>query len=149
MRTVTRSNHGNALHFDPTMFVEFENLSYPKVVSYMTQFKSDFTSLSTFLFQINYISIGSSPILPLVNILFSLSKHILIIFEKHVTHYQTLETWIGHNATCYHILKALPHVLPPHALPYIFSEIFLVLGNLQRVTTRYRQINKKYIYTIF
>ena len=48
----------------------------------------------------------------------------------------------------YHILNALPHSLP-HALPYIFSEIFLVLGILQRVTTRYRQIYKKYIYTIF
>ena len=48
----------------------------------------------------------------------------------------------------YHILNALPQALP-HALPYIFSEIFLVLGNLQRVTTRYCQINKKYISTIF
>ena len=82
--------------------------------------------------------------MPLVDILFALSKHILIIFEKHVTHYQTLETWIGHNSTRYHILNALPH-----ALLCIFSEIFLVLGNLQRVTTRYRQIYKKNICTIF
>ena len=44
-RTVTRSSQGNALHYGPTMFVEFENLSYSKVASYMTQFKSDFTSL--------------------------------------------------------------------------------------------------------
>ena len=84
----------------------------------------------------------------MVDILFALSKHILITFGKHVTHYQTLETWTGHNATRYHILNALHHALP-HALPYIFSEIFLVLGNLQRVTTRYRQFYKKYIYTIF
>ena len=81
--------------------------------------------------------------LPLVDILFALSKHILIIFEKHVTHYQTLETWIGHNATRYLILNALPH-----ALPYILSEIFLVFGNLQRVTTHYPQIYKK-IYILF
>ena len=58
----------------------------------------------------------------------------------------TLETWIGHNAMRYHFLNALNYALP-HVLPYIFSEIFLVLGNLQRVTTRYRQIYKKiYIY---
>ena len=80
-----------------------------------------------------------SPILPLVDLLFALSKALLIIFEKLATHYQTLETWIGHNATRYPILDALP---------YIFSEIFLVLGNLQQVTTRYRQIYKKNIYTI-
>ena len=79
-----------------------------------------------------------------MDILFAISKAILIIFEKHATHYQTLETWIGHNATRYPILNALPH-----ALPYIFSGIFLVLGNLQWVTTRYRQIYKKNIYTIF
>ena len=80
-----------------------------------------------------------SPILPLVDLLFALSKALLIIFEKLATHYQALETWIGHNATRYPILDALP---------YIFSEIFLVLGNLQQVTTRYRQIYKKNIYTI-
>ena len=44
-RVVTRSSHGNALHYDPTMFVKFQNLSYPKVASYMTPFKCDFTSL--------------------------------------------------------------------------------------------------------
>ena len=44
-RVVTRSSHGNALHYGPTMFVEFENLSNPKVASHMTQFKWDFTSL--------------------------------------------------------------------------------------------------------
>ena len=54
-RAVMRSSHGNALHYTPTMFVEFENLSYPKVASYMTQFKWDFTSLL-----INQISKGSS-----------------------------------------------------------------------------------------
>ena len=52
-RVVTRSSHGNALHYGPTMFVEFENLSNPKVASYMTQFKWDFTSLPTCLFQTN------------------------------------------------------------------------------------------------
>ena len=54
-RVVTCSSHGNALHYGPTMFVEFENLSNPTVASYMTQFKWDFTSLL-----INQISKGSS-----------------------------------------------------------------------------------------
>ena len=74
--------------------------------------------------------------LPLVDIIIALSKAILIIFEKLATHNQTLETWIGHNATHYPNLNALP---------YIFSEIFLVWGNLQWVTMRYGQIYKKYI----
>ena len=52
-RAVTRSSHGNALHYGLIMFVEFENLSYPKVVSNMTQFQSHFTSLPTCSFQIN------------------------------------------------------------------------------------------------
>ena len=50
---VTRSSDGNALHYGLTMFVEFENLLYPKAASYMTQFQSDFTSLPTCFFQIN------------------------------------------------------------------------------------------------
>ena len=53
-----------------------------------------------------------------------------------------------HNATCYHSLNALPHVLP-HALLYIFSEIYLVLDYLQRATTRYHQFIKKYINIYF
>ena len=50
---VTSSSDGNALHYGLTMFVEFENLLYPKAASYMTQFQSDFTSLPTCFFQIN------------------------------------------------------------------------------------------------
>ena len=61
----------------------------------------------------------------------------------------TLQTWIGHNATRYHKLNALPHALP-HALPYIFSEICLILGYLQRITTYYRHFLKKiFVYTFF
>ena len=52
-----------------------------------------------------------------VDILFSLTKAIAIMFERVITHYQTLETWIGHNATRYHNLNALPH-----ALSCIFSQ---------------------------
>ena len=52
-RVVTRSNHGNALHYGLTMFVEFENVLYLKVTSYMTQFQSDFTSFPKCFFQIN------------------------------------------------------------------------------------------------
>ena len=79
---------------------------------------------------------------------FALSKVIPITFEHLATHYQTLETFMGYNATHYLNLNALPNMLP-HALPQDFSEICLVLGNLQRVTTRYRQFYEKYIYTIF
>ena len=50
---VTRSSHGNPLHYGPTTSVEFENLLYPKVASYKTQIQSDFTSLPTCFFQIN------------------------------------------------------------------------------------------------
>ena len=50
-----------------------------------------------------------------------------------MTNFQTPQTWLGHNATCYHDLNALP------ALPYILSEIRLILGYLQRVTMLYRQ----------
>ena len=52
-RVVTRSNHGNALHYGLTMFVELENLLYPEVASYVTQFQSEFTSLPNCFFQIN------------------------------------------------------------------------------------------------
>ena len=49
---VTHSSHGNALHYGLTMFVEFENLLYPKAASYMTQFQLDFRSPPTYFFQI-------------------------------------------------------------------------------------------------
>ena len=87
--------------------------------------------------------------------------------ERVATHYKTLQTWIGHNATHYHNFNALPHALPyislistrvgydatryhnfnalPHVLPYIFSDICLILGYLQWVTTRYRQFILKNI----
>ena len=54
------------------------------------------------------------------DILFPLTKAIPIMFERVTTHYQTLWTWIGHNATRYHNFNALPH-----ALPYIFSQFNL------------------------
>ena len=34
-----------------------------------------------------------------VDILFPLTKAVPITFENVTTHYQTLQTWIGHNAT--------------------------------------------------
>ena len=52
-----------------------------------------------------------------VNILFSLTKVIPVIFEKVTSYYQTLQTWIGHNARRYHNLNALP---------YIFSQFNMV-----------------------
>ena len=48
---------------------------------------------------------------------FPLPKAIPLMFEHVTTHYQTLQTRIGHDATRYHNFNALPH-----ALPYIFSQ---------------------------
>ena len=52
-RVVTHSSNSNVLQYGITMFVEFENLLYPKAASYMTQFQSGFTSRPTCFFQIN------------------------------------------------------------------------------------------------
>ena len=79
-----------------------------------------------------------------VDVFFPLTKAIPIMFEHVTTHYQTLQTWIGDDATCYHNFNALPH-----ALPYIFSKFSMVWGYLQRVTTRYHQIYKKIYINIF
>ena len=65
-----------------------------------------------------------------------------------MTNFRTPQTWLGHNAARYHDLNALPHALP-YALPYIFFEICLILGYLQRATTRYRQFFKKNSIYIF
>ena len=88
-----------------------------------------------------------------VDILFPLTKVILIMYERVTTHYQTLQTRIGHNATRYHNFNALPHALPymfaqfthvghnatcyhnfnvlPHVIPYIFTQFNMVWGYLQ------------------
>ena len=58
-----------------------------------------------------------------VDILFLLTKAIAIMFERFMTQYQTLHTWIGHNSVCYHNFNTLPHTLP-----YIFSQFSMVLG---------------------
>ena len=67
-------------------------------------------------------------------------QHVILTSISCLTHCHTFHlsvAWFG--VTRYHNLNALPHVLP-----YIFSEIFLVLGYLQRVTTRFHQIYKIY-----
>ena len=51
--------------------------------------------------------------------------------------FQTLQTLLGHSATRYHNLNALPY-----ALPYIFFEICMDLGYLQQTATRYSQSKK-------
>ena len=45
-----------------------------------------------------------------VDTLFPLKKVIPITFKCVTTYYQTLQTWIGDNATCYHNFKALPRI---------------------------------------
>ena len=54
------------------------------------------------------------------DILFPLTKVISIMFKRVITHYQTLWTWLEHNAKCYHNVNVLPYALP-HRLPYILS----------------------------
>ena len=56
-----------------------------------------------------------------VDILFPPTKAIPIKFERVTTHYQTLQTWIGHNSTRYHNFNALP-----------CSQFSMVGGYLQR-----------------
>ena len=64
-----------------------------------------------------------------VDILFPVTKAIPIMFERVTTYYQPLQTWIGHDATRYHNLNALPH-----ALPYIFFQFNNDLAIMQHVT---------------
>ena len=52
-----------------------------------------------------------------VDTLFPWTKAIPIMFADVTTHYQTPETWIGHNTTRCHKFNRLPQ-----ALPYIFSK---------------------------
>ena len=56
-----------------------------------------------------------------VDTFFSLTKAIPVMFEHVTTHYQTLQMWIGQDATHYHNFNLLPHALPD-VLPYIFSQ---------------------------
>ena len=55
-----------------------------------------------------------------VDILLPLTKAIPIMFEHVIPHYQTLSTWIAHNAMRYHNFNALLYALP-YRLPCIFS----------------------------
>ena len=48
------------------------------------------------------------------------------MFERVTTHYQTLQTWMLHNATSYRNFYVLPH-----ALAYIFSQFNM---GMQRIT---------------
>ena len=47
-----------------------------------------------------------------VGVIFRLTKAIPTVFGRATTHYQTLQTWIGHNSTCYYNFNALPHASP-------------------------------------
>ena len=52
-----------------------------------------------------------------VDILFLLTKTSNYVWTCYITHYQTLQTWVGHNKTRDHNFNALPQVLP-----YILSQ---------------------------
>ena len=79
-----------------------------------------------------------------VDVFFPLTKAIPVMFEHVIKYYQTLQTWIGHNAKRYYNFNLLLHVLP-----YIFSKFSMVWSYLQRVTMRYHQIYKKIYINIF
>ena len=66
----------------------------------------------------------------------SLSNYV----ERVTTHYQTLQTRIGQNASRYLNLNALPNALR------IFYQLTWFGGYLQRFTTRYHQIYIKNVY---
>ena len=53
-----------------------------------------------------------------VDILFPLTKAIPVMLEHVTKHYQTLQTWRGHNAMRYHNFNALPHALPHAHMRY-------------------------------
>ena len=73
-------------------------------------------------------------------VVISFSNLVFSDIKRITTHYQTQETWIGLNITCYHSLNALPH-----ALPYILYQLCLVLGYLQLVTTCYHRFFLKIV----
>ena len=73
-----------------------------------------------------------------VDIFFPPSKAIPIIFEHVNTHYQTLQTWIGYNATHYHNLTH--YHMRYHTF---FSQFCMVCSYLQRVAECYCQIYRK------
>ena len=79
-----------------------------------------------------------------VDIFLLLTKVIPNMFEHVTTHYQTLETWIGHNAMRFYNFKMLLN-----GLPYIYSQFSIIWGYLQYVTTHYGQIYKKNILLFF
>ena len=58
--------------------------------------------------------------------------------------FQTLHTWIGHDAMQYH-----DFIMLPHALPYTFSQFSMVWGILQRFTMRYTKFIKQNINSYF
>ena len=51
-RVVRGSSHDNALDYGVTMFMEFENLLYPKEALYLTQFQLDFTNFPLVSFKL-------------------------------------------------------------------------------------------------
>ena len=63
--------------------------------------------------------------------------------ECFTSHYQALQTWVGHDATRYHNFNALPH-----ALSYIFHD-FPVFGLFTTGYHDYRQLFLKNIYILF
>ena len=60
-----------------------------------------------------------------VDILFPLTKFILFIFERVTTHYQTLQTWIGHNATRYHNFNPLLYIFSQFSYCKFINKMYI------------------------
>ena len=88
---------------------------------------------------IPHINSETNPPTPIINVVYVINSKeaggkaceiwLKLRLHKDMANFQTLQTWIGHNATRYHNLNGLSQVSP-----YIFSEICLILGYLQCVT---------------
>ena len=52
------------------------------------------------------------------------------MFERVTTHYQTLQTWIGHDATRYHNFNALPYIF---SKKNVLKKITVTRGNALQI----------------
>ena len=77
-----------------------------------------------------------------VDVFFPLTKAIPIMFEHVTTHYQTLQTWIGHDATRYHPRYHMRY----HTFSLGLAWFGAVCNALPRVTIKFI---KKYILIFF
>ena len=121
----------------PYLFNKFQRSKWEGLGNLKLRLHKDMTTFQTLQTWIGHVPMFESFAISFSNLIFSHFKHA-------TTHYQTLQTWIGLNVIRYHNLSALPH-----ALPWILSQISLVLGYFQYVNTRYHNFLKENINIYF